>query len=64
MVRGDDLPGDAGIFARLSVLAHAADQPPGPDEHEGAGPYPGTIQPEPWQLWSPEDDDGAQGGRP
>jgi transposase InsO family protein len=26
--------------------------------------YPGTVSPQPWQLWSSEDDNGTQGGRP
>ena len=43
MAGGDDLPGDAHQFARLSFMAHTADQPAFPHGHEGAGSHPGAV---------------------
>ena len=40
---GDDLPGDARQSTRLSLMAHATDQPTCTHGYVRAGPYPGAV---------------------
>ena len=49
----DDLPRDADQHPWLSFMAHAAHQPACAHGHEGAGSYPGAVQPRPWQRSLP-----------
>lgn len=63
LVRGEDLPGSACQRPWLPFLAVTPDQPANAHQYESSGAYPGTVQPEPWQLWSPPYDDGVEGGR-
>jgi len=64
MAGGGDLPGSARQHPWLPMLAVTPDQPASAHGHESAGAYPGTVQLEPWQLWSSSYDDGVEGGRP
>jgi hypothetical protein len=56
MAGHDTVRRDACQRMRLSLLAIPPDQPAGTNGHGDAGPYPGAIQPQPWQLCSPEND--------